>query len=42
MYKLKNVVKDYPKGRDVVHALRGVDVEIADGEWLSIDRKSVV
>src|SRR5246127_4923254 len=36
MYKLTKVVKDYPKGRDVVHALRGVNVEIADGEWLSI------
>ena len=36
MYKLTNVVKDYPKGRGVVHALRGVNVEIPDGEWLSI------
>jgi len=36
MYKLKNVTKDYPKGRSTVHALQGVNVEIADGEWLSI------
>jgi putative ABC transport system ATP-binding protein len=36
MYKLTNVVKDYPKGHDMVHALRGVNVEIADGEWMSI------
>ena len=36
MYTLKKVTKDYPKGRDVVHALRGVNLEIADGEWLSI------
>jgi putative ABC transport system ATP-binding protein len=36
MYKLTNVVKDYPKGRGVVHALRGVTAEIADGKWLSI------
>ena len=36
MYKLTDVVKDYPRGRDVVHALRGVNVEIGDGEWLSI------
>jgi putative ABC transport system ATP-binding protein len=36
MYKLANVTKDYPKGRDKVRALRGVNVEIADGEWLSI------
>ena len=36
MYKLTNVTKDYPKGRETVHALRGVDVEIADAEWLAI------
>ncbi len=36
MYTLTNVTKDYPKGRDTVHALRGVSLEIADGEWLSI------
>jgi len=36
MYKLTNVTKDYPKGRQTVHALRGVDLEIADGEWLAI------
>jgi putative ABC transport system ATP-binding protein len=36
MYTLKNVTKDYPKGRGVVHALRGVNLDIADGEWLSI------
>jgi putative ABC transport system ATP-binding protein len=36
MYKLTNIVKDYPKGRDVVQALRGVNLEIADGAWLSI------
>jgi len=36
MYKLKGVTKDYPKGRQTVHALRGVDLEIPDGEWLAI------
>jgi putative ABC transport system ATP-binding protein len=36
MYKLTNVTKDYPKGRQTVHALRGVDLQIADGEWLAI------
>jgi putative ABC transport system ATP-binding protein len=36
MYKLTNVTKDYAKGRDTVHALRGVNVEIADGEWLAV------
>jgi putative ABC transport system ATP-binding protein len=36
MYKLTGVKKDYQKGRDVVHALQGVDLAIADGEWLAI------
>jgi putative ABC transport system ATP-binding protein len=36
MYKLTGVTKDYPKGRGVVQALRGVDVEVPDGEWLAI------
>jgi putative ABC transport system ATP-binding protein len=36
MYKLTNITKDYPKGRGTVHALRGVNVDIADGEWMSI------
>jgi putative ABC transport system ATP-binding protein len=36
MYKLTNVTKDYAKGRETVHALRGVDVEIGDGEWLAV------
>ncbi|WP_300607107.1 ABC transporter ATP-binding protein [Trebonia sp.] len=36
MYKLTGVTKDYPKGRGTVHALRGVDLDIPDGEWLAI------
>src|SRR5580692_918427 len=36
MYELTDVKKDYPKGRQTVHALQGVDLEIADGEWMSI------
>ncbi|MBO0833023.1 MAG: ABC transporter ATP-binding protein [Actinobacteria bacterium] len=36
MYKLTGVTKNYYKGRDVVAALQGVDVVIADGEWLAI------
>ncbi|MGB6457369.1 MAG: ABC transporter ATP-binding protein [Streptosporangiaceae bacterium] len=36
MYKLSGVTKDYQKGRNVVHALRGVDVAIQDGEFLAI------
>jgi putative ABC transport system ATP-binding protein len=36
MYKLNDVTKDYQKGRGLVHALRGVDVVIDDGEWIAI------
>ncbi len=36
MYTLTKVTKDYRKGSGVVHALRGVDLEIGDGEWLAI------
>jgi putative ABC transport system ATP-binding protein len=36
MYKLTGVTKDYQKGRQVVHALQGVDLAIADGEWIAI------
>jgi putative ABC transport system ATP-binding protein len=33
---LKGVEKDYPLGSTTVHALRGVDLEIAKGEFTSI------
>jgi len=36
MYRLTDVTKDYPKGRSVVHALRGVNLVIEDGDWLAI------
>jgi putative ABC transport system ATP-binding protein len=36
MYELHEVVKNYPKGRDTVHALQGVDLVIPDGEWLAV------
>jgi putative ABC transport system ATP-binding protein len=36
MYTLADLKKDYPKGRGTVHALRGVNAEIENGEWLSI------
>ncbi len=36
MYKLTAVTKDYHKGRGVVAALQGVDLQIEDGEWLAI------
>jgi putative ABC transport system ATP-binding protein len=36
MYQLTNVTKTYHTGRSVVAALQGVDLTIADGEWLAI------
>jgi putative ABC transport system ATP-binding protein len=36
MYKLTAVKKDYYKNGGVVQALQGVDLDIADGEWLAI------
>jgi putative ABC transport system ATP-binding protein len=36
MYELSGVTKDYPKGRGVVRALRGVDLAVGDGEWLAV------
>jgi putative ABC transport system ATP-binding protein len=36
MYKLTGVTKTYQKGRGEVRALQGVDLDIADGEWLAI------
>ena len=36
MYKLTEVSKTYQNGRQIVGALQGVDLAIADGEWLAI------
>ncbi|MGH3272705.1 MAG: ABC transporter ATP-binding protein, partial [Streptosporangiaceae bacterium] len=36
MYKLTGVTKTYQKGRGLVHALQGVDLEITDREWMAI------
>jgi putative ABC transport system ATP-binding protein len=36
MYRLSGVTKQYKKGRAAVQALRGVDLDIGDGEWLAI------
>jgi predicted ABC-type transport system involved in lysophospholipase L1 biosynthesis ATPase subunit len=32
----RRVAKDYPYGGEAVHALRGVDLAVAAGEWISI------
>lgn len=34
--EIKGVTKDYPLGKTTVHALRGVDVNVEEGELLSI------
>lgn len=34
--EVKDVKKDYPLGKTTVHALRGVDVEVEEGAFLSI------
>ncbi len=34
LYKVRNLFKTYPMGEVEVHALRGVDLEIYDGEFL--------
>jgi putative ABC transport system ATP-binding protein len=36
VYELNGVLKTYKRGHSAVEALRGVDLTIADGEWLSI------
>jgi putative ABC transport system ATP-binding protein len=36
MYEIKGLTKDYKRGKDTVHALRGVDVVIPDGDMLAI------
>jgi putative ABC transport system ATP-binding protein len=34
--EMKNIKKDYPLGETVVHALRGVDLSVEEGEFISI------
>jgi putative ABC transport system ATP-binding protein len=40
MYKLVDVTKTFRKGNETVTALNGVDLEIADGEWLAIQGRT--
>lgn len=36
MLQLKQIVKDYPSGDQVVHALKGVDLSFRDSEFVSV------
>ncbi len=36
MITLKNITKSYEMGTQVVHALRGIDLEVRDGEFVAI------
>ena len=40
MYKLTNVTRLYQKGRLTVPAVREVDLEIPDGDWLAIQGRT--
>ncbi|MCX6095107.1 MAG: ABC transporter ATP-binding protein [Candidatus Bipolaricaulota bacterium] len=40
MIELENVTKEYPMGETVYHALRGVDLEISEREFLAISGPS--
>lgn len=43
MIRLKNINKSYNTGAISLHVLKGIDLTIEDGEYVSIiDRKSVV
>ena len=36
MLELKNIVKDYPAGNGKVHALRGIDLQFRESEFVAI------
>ncbi len=36
MYELTGVTRDYRRSGSTVHALRGIDLTVEDGEWLAI------
>ena len=40
--ELKDIKRDFLVGSETVHALRGVSFTIQNGEFVTIDRKSVV
>src|SRR4029450_10753110 len=40
MVEVRGLVRDYPAGDDVVHALRGLDLEVARRELLAVRGRS--
>ncbi len=36
MYEIKGLTKTYTQGKRTIHALRGIDLTIADGEFVSV------
>src|SRR3954447_20097102 len=40
MVKARGLVRDYSSGGAVVHALRGIDMDVARGELLAVRRRS--
>ena len=36
MITMRNITKSYHMGENVVHALRGLDLEVREGEFLAI------
>ena len=40
MVEVRGLVRDYPAGGDVVHALRGIDLDVARGELLAVRGRS--
>ena len=36
LLEMKNIYKDYPQGRDVVHVLKDITLSIEDGDYVAI------
>ncbi len=36
LLEMKDICKDYPQGKDVIHVLKHIDLEIDDGDYLAI------
>ena len=36
LLEMRSICKDYPQGKDVVHILKNISLEIDDGDYLAI------